>query len=368
MDALRWSTIKDFKAPRFVECTAGNFDSLSQKLQDEKIYFSLPDLLGRAAFGNNADALLGEVGGSESVVLTEANLPLHSHLVSVRNGTAETVSFSGNFFAAGIDEKSNYVYLHTSPIVRMHSDMVGEAGLGKPHENMPPYIMLTPLICVNENGCSRDDTFDCLNIDEYPFISEPLVKCTGQDQFGVVDDVVIAGDGVIVSDVAVSGSLTVNGSLNVQNDVKITLKLSASSLATVMPKVIVGGCVSWEGDLHLESADVIEGGFSAVLVEFQCASPPSFPTVDISGLKFDECKEASSVQEVDSHSLSIFVSIQESPDCREAGGSDNNALFALLALPLICLCIIIIIVIVSVASIWSIKKQKKLKKLFTGLS
>ncbi len=106
--------------------------------------FSLPDLQGRVPlhWGSGpglAARGVGEQGGSESVSLTAAQLPAHNHSVSVQNTVSGTMLSS---VSAGEPSKD-------SPL--SGTVVTGDAGEGAAHNNMPPFLGVTFVICLE--GC-----------------------------------------------------------------------------------------------------------------------------------------------------------------------------------------------------------------------
>ena len=93
--------------------------------------FAVPDLRGRFVLGNSASHAVGSTGGSETVTLTEAQMPSHSHSVRAINGN--TTSYA---FQKGTDMLNFSVRTFSS----------GEAGSSQPHENMPPYYVLCYIV------------------------------------------------------------------------------------------------------------------------------------------------------------------------------------------------------------------------------
>ena len=115
---------------------------------DGRTTFGLPDLRGRVslAFGQGpglTNRAQGEQGGTESVVLTAATVPPHTHTVAA-SSTATTKNPSGalpSVTGAGAS------YGTTSDLV-MSSAMIGGGGSGQPHDNMQPYVVLNWCIAV----------------------------------------------------------------------------------------------------------------------------------------------------------------------------------------------------------------------------
>ncbi len=115
---------------------------------DGRITFAVPDLRGRAAIGAGhgqglSDRLTGQAVGDETVRLTAAQLPAHRHAVGA-SSTAGTASPSGSFPAPAAGGPS----FGTSADVPMNPRMIAPAGGGRPHENMPPSLVVTWCIAV----------------------------------------------------------------------------------------------------------------------------------------------------------------------------------------------------------------------------
>jgi microcystin-dependent protein len=91
--------------------------------------FGVPDLVDRVMVGAGGTHSLDDSGGQAEVTLTVDEMPNHSHdtikttAVQVQSGTGETVW--GVVGGAGF---------------------VSYTGGGDPHDNMPPYLALTPAI------------------------------------------------------------------------------------------------------------------------------------------------------------------------------------------------------------------------------
>ncbi|HSU35910.1 MAG TPA: tail fiber protein [Propionibacteriaceae bacterium] len=124
---------------------------------DGRITFALPDLRGRVAVssgqGPGLSAYeLGGVGGAESVTLTEAELPTHTHQVSV-NGRASSSSKPGNHYLGRASSGTAYASTANGTL---NPDAVVPAGGGEPHENRPPHLTLNYCIALAGIFPSRD--------------------------------------------------------------------------------------------------------------------------------------------------------------------------------------------------------------------
>lgn len=114
-------------------------------------HFRLPDLRGRVALGaGQGDGLtnrtLGESSGAETHVLTEQELPQHTHLLQSFSTTGSSGSPAGQYPAASkLDSGSglpvNTLYAPTANTT-MHENAVTTTGLGLPHDNMQPFLVL----------------------------------------------------------------------------------------------------------------------------------------------------------------------------------------------------------------------------------
>ena len=108
--------------------------------------FALPDLRGRAPIGAGqgpglSDRVIGEMGGAETVTLTQAEMPAHSHSAGATSQAANTVSPAGALPARKL--RTELYRTGSSADVTMAPDAIGVTGGGQAHENMPPYVAMT---------------------------------------------------------------------------------------------------------------------------------------------------------------------------------------------------------------------------------
>lgn len=121
--------------------------------------FNLPNLNGRAIIRTSAQLpTQGASGGSETVTLTTANLPPHTHPV-IANNSYELANPNGNFLgnpyiktpgSAGAPNSStaNMYNMGTAPLTNLLPASVTDAGAGGAHENRSPYLVLNYCIAV----------------------------------------------------------------------------------------------------------------------------------------------------------------------------------------------------------------------------
>jgi microcystin-dependent protein len=114
---------------------------------DGKSTFALPDMRGRVPVSSGqgpglTNYPLGQKGGAESVTLTEAQLPAHSHSLNVHNGKAEQKTAAGNLLANAI------TYSNDPANGTAAAASIANAGAGQPHDNRQPYIALNWIIAL----------------------------------------------------------------------------------------------------------------------------------------------------------------------------------------------------------------------------
>jgi microcystin-dependent protein len=110
--------------------------------------FALPDLRGRVPISAGqgpglADCVLGEVAGTESVTLSTAQLPSHTHNV---NATATASSKSPAGMVPGYSAGGTAY----GPVgaIDMAANMLDPVGGGAPFDNHPPYLVLNYCIAL----------------------------------------------------------------------------------------------------------------------------------------------------------------------------------------------------------------------------
>lgn len=134
---------------------------------DGKVNFALPDLRGRVAVGLGQSATSGTVyqrgqkGGAETVTLTPAQTPPHSHDIIASQSTTTTGQAPTNNYigvatagAGGVQPFNLYAPAPTNPSdsnwVPLHSSTISSSGGGGAHENRQPILALQ--ICIATMG------------------------------------------------------------------------------------------------------------------------------------------------------------------------------------------------------------------------
>ena len=127
---------------------------------DGRTNFALPDLRGRAAIHSGtgpglSERRLGQHGGQEEVALSISQMPTHNHSVIASSADADTKDPLGGSFAAG-KGKNAKLYNGNAPDVELSPDTSGTAGGSQAHNNMPPYLGVNYIICLEGIYPSRN--------------------------------------------------------------------------------------------------------------------------------------------------------------------------------------------------------------------
>ena len=113
---------------------------------DGKSTFALPDLQGSAAMHPGqgpglSQRFLGQMGGEESVVLLDSEIPVHTHTVNALTQVASTALPAADNALARSNNGSAYRDTSTS-MVTMSPSALAPAGGSLPHNNMMPYLTM----------------------------------------------------------------------------------------------------------------------------------------------------------------------------------------------------------------------------------
>src|SRR5262249_7284945 len=114
--------------------------------------FGLPDLRGRVMVHTGqgpgtSNYTLGQVGGSETVTLTQNQLPSHSHNLVVAKGPASESDGTGAYLAGGGSLRAGVL---TNGTTTLAPQTVAPAGGNQPFTIVQPYTTLRA--CINLQG------------------------------------------------------------------------------------------------------------------------------------------------------------------------------------------------------------------------
>jgi microcystin-dependent protein len=109
--------------------------------------FALPDLRGRVPIHQGTSLgstyTIGQTGGTETVTLTPAQIPLHNHIPNVNAGAGNADTPNGNVWAKA---SSGTPYAAAPSAVNMNTATISAIGGSQPHNNMVPFVAVNYII------------------------------------------------------------------------------------------------------------------------------------------------------------------------------------------------------------------------------
>jgi microcystin-dependent protein len=115
---------------------------------DGQTTFALPDYRGRVAISQSSSFVIGQTGGVESVTLTPAHLPTHSHSMAASSAPGNSKSPQDKVYAQ-IPNATKSDKLYGAPKDQQASNqMVSIVGGSQPHENRQPFLALKYIIAL----------------------------------------------------------------------------------------------------------------------------------------------------------------------------------------------------------------------------
>ena len=113
--------------------------------------FALPNLQARIPINQGAGYLLppytlGEQTGVETVVLSEQQLPVHTHPLAASTNIGGSANPANQVLATG---QNVQLFRLTAPTAAMSSNVIASEGGSQEHENMMPYLAITYIIAMN---------------------------------------------------------------------------------------------------------------------------------------------------------------------------------------------------------------------------
>ena len=115
--------------------------------------FGLPDLRGRAAMHIAPAHPQGQSAGAETVALSAAQMPAHTHAAMASSTPGTQTSPTGKFWAQ--DASGNVVY-SSAGNAPLAAGAIAPAGAGQPHTNMQPFLTVSYCIALQGIFPSRD--------------------------------------------------------------------------------------------------------------------------------------------------------------------------------------------------------------------
>jgi microcystin-dependent protein len=107
--------------------------------------FAVPDLRGRVPLHLSTALPLGAQTGSETVTLTQQQIPAHTHTANASDQSANSASPADHVWGAS----GTNPYQATAPNAAMSAGAVHATGGNQPHENMMPGLVVNYIISLN---------------------------------------------------------------------------------------------------------------------------------------------------------------------------------------------------------------------------
>jgi microcystin-dependent protein len=110
---------------------------------DGQSTFGLPDLRGRLPLHVGNGFILAETGGVETVTLTVAQIPAHTHPLLASTGPSTTTTPQGNVLS---EPPQIDPYIQDTASVNMNQAAITPVGGSQPHNNFQPYLCINFII------------------------------------------------------------------------------------------------------------------------------------------------------------------------------------------------------------------------------
>ena len=133
---------------------------------DGRTTFGLPDARGRAIIGPGtgpglSNHRLGSRGGVEQVVLTEAQLPSHSHRAGIKAAAGAATSTNPSGRAIGTTASNTFVDVPSGPVpgnrfLHEGTVIINASGAGQQIQKRSPYLVVTQCIALQGIFPSRN--------------------------------------------------------------------------------------------------------------------------------------------------------------------------------------------------------------------
>ncbi|WP_019636984.1 phage tail protein [Paenibacillus fonticola] len=133
---------------------------------DGKTTFALPNLTGAVPMhqGQGQGLTSRKVGqrvGSETVTLTESQIPAHTHIPQAVNAPGSANTAGSNIWAQSPREgrpgqQTQLPLYDSDSTTNMNPTALSPTGSSQPHNNMQPFLALNFIICLNGEYPSKD--------------------------------------------------------------------------------------------------------------------------------------------------------------------------------------------------------------------
>lgn len=107
--------------------------------------FALPNLQSRVPLHVGPGFVLGQPGGEEQVTVTVNQIPAHGHALNADENSGTQLSPTNNIVA---QTQNPMMYRAIAPNLPMNANSVLPAGANQPHDNMPPFLVVSFIIAL----------------------------------------------------------------------------------------------------------------------------------------------------------------------------------------------------------------------------
>ena len=121
---------------------------------DGRTSFALPELRGRTPIHVGSSNRQGQKSGVETVTLSAAQMPNHTHAPQGSTTTVDSNDPTGR--VVGGNDGKPYHSFSAATATNMASDMIANAGGGQSHDDMQPYLVLNFCIALQGSFPSRN--------------------------------------------------------------------------------------------------------------------------------------------------------------------------------------------------------------------
>jgi microcystin-dependent protein len=114
---------------------------------DGRTSFALPDLRGRTPIHVGSGHTLGQKAGGETHILSESEIPMHTHTAQATSDLGNIPIPTNNVLA---NSAPSELYHGASNLTDMRAGTIANAGGGQGHNNMQPFLALN--FCIALQG------------------------------------------------------------------------------------------------------------------------------------------------------------------------------------------------------------------------
>lgn len=127
------------------------YDALDTLYHVDANNFTVPDLRARFVIGTGTDGVLtnrvlGASGGDETITLDVSQMPSHSHTNIPHSHGYTQPTFGIDIESVGIPDPTGVGNPPVPQITTSESIAIDSTGGDQPHDNIPPFVVLTYVI------------------------------------------------------------------------------------------------------------------------------------------------------------------------------------------------------------------------------